>query len=253
MKKLLPVLLTIILAVCLALCAHAEEVPEEAPELQLNTDVTATVEESGRAWFHFTPETSGAFSIYSISDDDTVANLYWIEDGELIWEAEDDDSGENQNFRIRAILYEGQTYYLSVQFYTEEVSSVTVRLESMGLFAEANEESVTVEYGESATLSVTAFSNNTPISFEWRIVEDEESYSTIDGETESSYTFQPHENQTIECHVSDGAGNIAVVPFTVYVYADLTVQAIGDTVLYTDSGESVTMAVSADTPGGSLQ
>ena len=77
----------------------------------------------------FTPEESGYYAIYSVGTYDTYGML---RDPDLNVYAEDDDSGQNRNFRMVYEMTANTPYIVSVQFYSQSDSgTVTVVLEKL--------------------------------------------------------------------------------------------------------------------------
>ncbi len=77
----------------------------------------------------FTPEESGYYAIYSVGTYDTYGML---RDNNLNVYAEDDDSGQNRNFRMVYEMTANTPYIVSVQFYSQSDSgTVTVVLEKL--------------------------------------------------------------------------------------------------------------------------
>ena len=97
----------------------------EVPEIQLNTDVTALIDDDyGFAYFRFTPEVSGAYTFYSIGDNDTDGYIY---DSSLNRLARDYSSGLGENFSVTFQMEAGTTYILGTCFDMYECGSFIVR------------------------------------------------------------------------------------------------------------------------------
>ena len=68
---------------------------------------------SGTGMFRFVPEATGTYSFYSYDNDcDTYATLY---DANMDWIINNDDGGEDNNFKITYKLVAGETYYFKTQ------------------------------------------------------------------------------------------------------------------------------------------
>lgn len=126
---------------------------EDIPELSLDTPVGVVI--SGYddvANFKFIPETDGEYVFYSTGDSDTYAGLE--QNGEL---AHDNDSGEDNNFKISYYLCAGQTYYLNCYgFMTENANfdvavSKAVAVQSITL----SENEISLRQGESKYIYAT--------------------------------------------------------------------------------------------------
>ena len=80
------------------------------------------------AFMKFTPENTGLYYFYATADRDTVGKIIDSE-GNMI--DENDDGGDNSNFRISSVLTGGQTYYLAARYYSsEETGTIPVVIES---------------------------------------------------------------------------------------------------------------------------
>ena len=77
--------------------------------------------------FKFTAPITGTYTIYS--SDITPDLKVWLYDSTQMQIAEDDNSGENRNFKITVSLTEGQTYYLKVSHPEENgIGAYTINL-----------------------------------------------------------------------------------------------------------------------------
>ena len=68
----------------------------------------------------FVPQECGIYDFYSTGDDDTKAALY---DESMSPIMDNDDGGENTNFKITYRLEAGQTYYIAVGYYNSSMIS----------------------------------------------------------------------------------------------------------------------------------
>lgn len=93
-----------------------------ATELELDTPSEVTLSYDSEK-FKFIPETDGYYVFYSTGNNDTYG--YLEKEGGI---GSDDNSGENNNFKITAYLYAGQTYYLhtSLSFCDSESATFNV-------------------------------------------------------------------------------------------------------------------------------
>ncbi len=91
-------------------------------------DVTLSVNSSNNAtisvvdeqrYYTFTPTESGTYVIYSTGTSDTRVYLYDSSGTEL---ADDDDGGDDRNFRLEYDLTEGNTYRYAVKYYSSSTT-----------------------------------------------------------------------------------------------------------------------------------
>ena len=121
----LVVLMTIASVPFSALSVGASET--EGEYIYAGTSATAVIAEDGSyAEFYFIPETSGVYTLYSTSDEDTRAYLYNV-DGVIL--SENDDGGYGNNFNLSYCFTEGETYIFSVGFYSGTSGSFQIALE----------------------------------------------------------------------------------------------------------------------------
>lgn len=99
---------------------------EDYPTIELGVTTDAVMEEDW-AYFWFTPAESGWYQFYSMADRDTRAYIY---DADGNWLAEDDDSGEDSNFRVICEMKAGVTYKLGARFYSYGDGSFPVCVET---------------------------------------------------------------------------------------------------------------------------
>ena len=120
--------------------------------------------------------------------------------------------------------------------------------------AQAVQQYVSAALGETATLEVTATSDNPDqITYEWRALQKHynedggywSEWVVIDGATDSSYVTEPVTERTeYYCYVYDGYGNVKSIWFNVGVETHFTAQAVQESV-YVAPGETATLAVTA--------
>ena len=89
---------------------------------------TFEISETGTpALVSFVPSESGEYEIYSTGDDDTKAELY---DSDQHMLTDNDDGGENQNFKLSFRLEAGKTYYIAARyFYAYMTGTMTLVVE----------------------------------------------------------------------------------------------------------------------------
>lgn len=80
----------------------------------------------GSVLYRVTPGTDGCYAFYSSSNADTRAELYNASMESL---ADDDDSGVDNNFRLRYIMTAGSVYYLQVSYFGSQTGSFPVTME----------------------------------------------------------------------------------------------------------------------------
>lgn len=117
MKKALKLGIALLFAVVLFFALSAVVFAEDIPLLTEQTPVELT-SSTEATWISFTPETSGVYFLYSVSDySDTVAVLYdersYIFGGDSL-AYNDDLSQRDGNFLITYNLNAGETYYIGV-------------------------------------------------------------------------------------------------------------------------------------------
>lgn len=95
------------------LTATVEVTVKDYDPLAIGETKTAVVESSSGHMFKIIPEKDGYYAFWSTSNEDTYGTLYDSEMGEI---NEDDDGGENNNFRVKAMLEGGKTYYLRARY-----------------------------------------------------------------------------------------------------------------------------------------
>ena len=91
-------------------------------DLVAGTQNTATITTAGdKVLFRIVPSKTAMYVIYSVTDQDTCANLYDSQWNKL---TNDDDSGEKNNFGIKFPMIAGETYYLEAWFYNVKTTDV---------------------------------------------------------------------------------------------------------------------------------
>ena len=87
-------------------------------ELAVNVQADATINNAGTScYFAFTPNESGYYAFYSISDADTYG---YIMDENANTLASDDDDGDGSNFKIKYLMEAGKTYILQARYYSSK-------------------------------------------------------------------------------------------------------------------------------------
>lgn len=132
---------------------------ESAPLGELTTDAaveSGITEGGGYAYFAFTPAETGVYAISTSGDSDTYMVLC---DSEWYMIGYDDDSGEDFNARVVALLEADQTYYVAVcLYYSDEAGDFSVAAEPIEVEAIATGASVAVslDAGDSVYYQFTA-------------------------------------------------------------------------------------------------
>jgi hypothetical protein len=171
-------------------------------EIQLNQSETVNVSKTHRyVYFKFEPETSGNYILKSSGNEDTYVTLFDAQ-GSII--DENDDSGNDVNFRISANLEANETYYYRVRLYnTEKSGSFTVTLTRDGSEVEENPETEAVvaeqdAFGKENSADETAESDT----------ESSETEMTVDTETLTEVSDAPA-NEATEQSEAAADGEIA--------------------------------------------
>ncbi len=192
--------------------------------LTLDTEATANITEGGAyAYFSYTPDDTDFYKFTSFAESDTYGYLY---DADWNVLAEDDDSGEDFNFRVSAELQAGNTYYFGARYYSSErVGSFPVLLsrDFDNHFSAAPVQSeLNVPLGETATLEMSVSGRDlSKVSYAWY----DEDWNRIEGETGSSLTT-PSVRSFLRylCEVQDGYGYDRTFEFRVAVETHFSVQ-----------------------------
>lgn len=115
-------------------------------ELKLNT--STLVYTNGSSSFVFTPETSGFYTLYSTGNVDTEASIY-AERGDYYLDLDDDDSGENNNFKITCFLMGGIEHHIYCSNYETDEEYYQIQIERVN---ELNKGNIYVDIPMSAQL-----------------------------------------------------------------------------------------------------
>lgn len=165
MKKISKIL-AVVLSVLMVLSAFPISAFALETEMEAAQEITvdqpfevATFENGGHKWFKFVPEVSGTYTFYSFNSDfDTRAYAY-DSSGEFI--TEDDDGGEDNNFKITLQMDAGQTYYFkSMPFSEDSTGRYTVslnKLQQAESFSIHNTEEIVVYKGVNFSIYPTFF------------------------------------------------------------------------------------------------
>ena len=88
--------------------------------LSINSSNSATISTGGdMKYYSYTPSTSGKYVIYSTASDDTKVHLYDASLNEL---TNNDDGGDNRNFRLEYNLTAGTKYIFGVKYYSSSTT-----------------------------------------------------------------------------------------------------------------------------------
>ena len=155
-----------------ATCAVTVEAPNRIEEFRSGWESSRLVSGDDRSTIlSFTPTFTGYYVFESCYDPVDTYGYVYDDSWQLL--AEDDDSGENNHFKIRYCFIEGQTYYLVARLYNPfEDDALTVCLDQnnniQALPLNSNQEAVVEEYGAVAYFSFSpassgnyAFGSNT--------------------------------------------------------------------------------------------
>ena len=127
-----------------------------------------------------------------------------------------------------------------------------------GLGVDESYVEITVPYGEPATLEVSAYCDDGPITYAWlREIYDEDEdewYSTtIEGADGPAYTTDPvTERMTFWCEVRDQYDNYAEARFEVFVQNGFSAERVGEYEVHFTPEEEPTLAVEAHCDEGEL-
>jgi len=234
----------------LSALAAAENTPETASELILDEPQTAEVLESGGSvFFSFTPDETLYYEFFSESENDTVCRLY---DADMGYITDDDDSGDENNFSLKALLTEGEKYYFEVSFWGGDTGECSVTVSVFdGIYIPEDWQTLFVIPGERAVLEAQAYSNAGELTYQWYLVGEEEDIE-IEGATDSVYeTEEIYNRVSYCCEVSDGV-NTEYVYFDVYIEAGLFAEADGDSEIYVAPGEAAELSVIAGADYGEV-
>lgn len=129
LKSYMAMLMALVIAITSinipSMAVYAQDVDEGQAQLATASDAVTVGEGTTRVdisvageskRLRFTPTESCGYEFYSTADVDTYATLYDAYGDDLI---SDDDSGEDNNFRIRYKLTAGETYELEVRYFSD--------------------------------------------------------------------------------------------------------------------------------------
>ncbi|MCD7841998.1 MAG: Ig-like domain-containing protein [Lachnospiraceae bacterium] len=128
----------------------------------------------------------------------------------------------------------------TVDFYVVVNSGLEVEYQGQG-------KGVLIRPGSSTTLSVTATSDYSPITYQWYLYQDGIGYVAINGATSASLTVS--EVGTYYCQVSDGCSTILKY---FYVSTDSGLSVYYNSTVYAIEGDSAVLTVNATVDYGSL-
>ena len=107
----------------------AAEEADSAIALNEGENAIEIAEADRYALVSFTPEESGKYFIYSTGDEDTKATLY---DSDMEYLTDDDDGGENTNFKLSYQFESGKTYYIRIRYYNDSTTgTINVTVEKL--------------------------------------------------------------------------------------------------------------------------
>ncbi|MBQ6348862.1 MAG: leucine-rich repeat protein [Clostridia bacterium] len=228
--------------------------------ISLNGSTKATIAEAGHmAYFSYTPEQTGYYAFSSSANSDTFGHLY---DDRLREIATDDDSGEDENFKVMRQLTAGATYYFGARYLNSgDTGSFDVLLERVqGLISASAEQSdLTVAPNTEVTMRVNAeYTEGENVSYQW-FLDGESGPESIDGETQPTYTVTVTRAAQYRCEVSDTHGNRKTVQFWINIENGLQARRVSpavedeeDDTIHANMGEAVALAVEASCNDGKL-
>ena len=107
----------------------AAEETDSAIALNEGENAVEIAEADSYALASFIPEESGKYFIYSTGDEDTKATLY---DSDMEYITDDDDGGENTNFKLSCQFESGKTYYIRIRYYNDSTTgTINVTVEKL--------------------------------------------------------------------------------------------------------------------------
>ena len=220
--------------------------------------------EAVQTYVRVAPGETATLEVRASSDDPDKITYQWRDYREVTygegdntwtgWEYVDIDGATDSSYTTDPIT-ETKDYFCRVSDGYGVTREVWFRAEVDSHFsAQAVQQDVYVPLGETATLEVTATSDDPDrITYEWRALQrnyyEDGNYWTdwvvIDGATESSYVTGPVTERTeYYCYVYDGYGNVRSIWFNVNVETHFTAQAVQESV-YVAPGETATLEVAA--------
>ena len=174
----------------------------------VHVDVT---EENPRAYLKFTPEEDGFYAVYSSGNEyDTYGTLY-ASDGETVID-NDDEGGLDSNFKIKAELEAGETYYIEARQYGFGEASFDVYVGKVNLsVSAAGDTELLAAPGEEVTLSVNA-SSDAALHYSWYI-----GGEMAEAAVSDSFSFIPEKTGYVQCEVSDDNGETEYISFHITI------------------------------------
>ena len=124
-----------------------------ATAINAETDVSGVINFNGDLdFFMFIPIIDGSYRIKSIGNTDTYGNLY-SSDNTLI--AQDDDSGDNNNFLISSDFRAGQAYYIAVKHWGSGTGSYILKISYIDTLAPSAPENLAISSKDDGTVYFT--------------------------------------------------------------------------------------------------
>lgn len=205
MKRIISATLVVILVLGLLqpLTTFAAETDSETISMELGKNYEVTMNGSETVYYNFTPEEDGNYCFESTGDYDVYASILDDSGEEL---DEDDDGGEDYNFKISEYLTAGQTYSLKIRSYEDDtdiefnisvIKKVEVTLDTM-LMLDYQKYYYGYE-GDTVTLQVNAQSKVGNLTYTWYKDDD-----VIEGEIDDSCTVSMSEDISYSCKITDG-------------------------------------------------
>ena len=102
---------------------------EDFEKIELAEEKNVTLSSGNSSFYYFTPEEDGYYTFYSYNNDYDTYGYILNSDMETL--AEDDDSGEASNFKIKYYLEAGTKYILKSRFYGDEEGSFNVSIKNL--------------------------------------------------------------------------------------------------------------------------
>ncbi len=109
---------------------QCEIIVEDYPDILCGEQKKVIISDAHNiARYRFTPQETGWYALYSISDQDTFCYLIDENENELAY---DSSSGDGENFRIEYKLQQGETYFYIPKFnYSLQIGNFDIKLEKM--------------------------------------------------------------------------------------------------------------------------
>ena len=167
-------------------------------ELHEGSNIVEISETGTPALVSFVPSESGEYEIYSTGDDDTKAELY---DSDQHMLTDNDDGGENQNFKLSFRLEAGKTYYIAARYFYAYMTG------TMTLVVEKGEERpiAVVNEGEN-TVEIAEAGKGTWVSFVPEKSAEYDIYSTGTEDTKAEL-YDSEKKRLAENDDADGENN----------------------------------------------